>query len=145
VQTLKRRRRTFAASRSRRIRTRTRLEVDSLEQRVVLSSLSINSVAITLNTSGPTSVAGTLSPGTEVGAYRFDGSAAETLQFHSVSTSSTNGNWYLYNENNQEVAGNNLGTDFSATLTVTGPYYLELVGNISTAINYSFQITDTST
>ena len=145
MQTLKRPRRAFAASRSRRVRTRTRLEIDSLEQRVVLSSLSINSIAITLNTPGPTSVAGTLSPGTEVAAYRIDGSAAETLQFDSVSTSSTSGSWYLYNENNQEVAGAALGTDFSATLTVTGPYYLELVGNISTAINYSFQITDTST
>ena len=45
----------------------------------------------------------------------------------------------------RKSAGTTLGTDFTATLTDTGPYYLELFGNISTAINYSFQITDTST
>ena len=66
-------------------------------------SLSINSVTITLNTPGPTSVAGTLNPGNELAAYRIDGTAGEQLQFHSVSTSSTNGIWQLIGENNQEV------------------------------------------
>ena len=122
------------------------MEIESLEERLVLtSSLSINSVAITLNTPGPTSVAGTLTPGTELAAYRIDGTAGEQLLFHSVSTSSTSGIWELIGLNNQEVAGTALGNDFTANLTATGPVYLELVGNTTTAITYSFQITDQTT
>ena len=71
------------------------MELESLEQRLVLSgsTLSVNSVPITLNTPGPTSVAGSLNPGTELVAYRFDGTAGEQLLFHNVSTSSTSGTW----------------------------------------------------
>ena len=86
-----------------------------------------------------------MNPGTELAAYRIDGTAGEQLQFHSVSTSSTSGSWELIGENNQQVAGAALGTDFDASLPATAPYYLELVGNITTAINYSFQITDLTT
>lgn len=137
---LNRLRRALSASVSRRARTRRRLEIESLEERLVLSgSLSINSVAITLNTPRPTSVSSTLNPGDEL-AYRIDGTASEQLQFHSVSTSSTNGAWELIGLNNQVVAGASLGTDFTANLTATGPCYLELVGNTTTAINSSFRI-----
>ena len=143
---LKRLRRALSSSVSRRARPRRRLEIESLEQRLVLSgSLSINSVPITLNTPGPTSIAGTLNPGNEIAAYRIDGTAGEQLQFHSVSTSSTSGGWELIGENNQEVAGTSLGSDFNASLAATGPYYLELAGNTTTAIDYSFQITDLTT
>ena len=143
---LKRLRRALSSSVSRRARPRRRLEIESLEQRLVLSgSLSINSVPITLNTPGPTSIAGTLNPGNEIAAYRIDGTAGEELQFHSVSISSTSGGWELIGENNQEVAGTSLGPDFNASLAATGPYYLELSGNNTTAIDYSFQITDLTT
>ncbi len=77
-------RRAFASSISRRAKSRKRLELDALEERLVLSTLSINSVAITLNTAGPTAVAGTLNPGYQLAAYRFDGTAGEQLQFDSV-------------------------------------------------------------
>ena len=143
---LNRLRRALSASVSRRARTRRRLEIESLEERLVLSgSLSINSVAITLNTPRPTSVSSTLNPGDELAAYRIDGTASEQLQFHSVSTSSTNGAWGLIGLNNQVVAGASLGTDFTANLTATGPCYLELVGNTTTAINSSFRISDQTT
>ena len=129
------------------------LGIESLEERQVLSgsTLSINSVTITMNTAGPTSVAGTLNPGDELAAYRIDGTAGEQLQFHSISTSSTSGTWKLIGENDQVVVdpGINataaLGTDFKATLPTTGPYYLELDGTASTPIDYSFQITDLTT
>jgi hypothetical protein len=122
------------------------MDIESLEERLVLSSsLSINSVAINLNTPGPTSVSGSLNPGDELAAYRIDGTAGEQLQFHSVSTSSTSGSWQLIGVNSQEVAGAALGTDFTANLTATGPAFLELIGNSTTAINYSFQVSDLTT
>ena len=87
--------------------------LECLKEQIQLSTLSINSVAITLDTPGPTSVSGSLNPGDELAAYRIDGTAGEQLQFHSVSTSSTDGVWELIGENNQEVAGNSLGSDFT--------------------------------
>ena len=146
MKALNRPRRALATTVSRRARTRRRLNIESLEERLVLSgSLSINSVAINLNTLGPTSVSGSLNPGDELAAYRIDGTAGEQLQFHSVSTSSTNGIWELLGLNNSEVAGASLGTDFTANLTATGPAFLELIGNSTTAINYSIQISDLTT
>jgi protocatechuate 3,4-dioxygenase beta subunit len=86
-----------------------------------------------------------LNPGDELAAYRIGGTAGERLQFHSVSTSTTNGSWFLEGENNQEVAGAALGSDFTANLTATGPYYLELIGTTTAAISYSFQVSDLTT
>src|SRR5271157_4351304 len=137
------------ADRKRRRRAGTRswrrweTTIEELEPRTLLSeTVSISSIAINLNTPGPTSISGALNPGDELAAYRIDGTAGEQLQFHSVSTSSTNGAWELIGENNHEVAGTSLGNDFTANLTATGPYYLELVGNSTTEIDYSFQVSD---
>ena len=106
--------------------------------------MAINSIAIVLGQPGPTSVSGSLNPGDEIAAYRIDDMAGERLQFHNVSTSSTNGRWSLLGENDQQVAGAVLGSDFTANLAATGPYYLELIGNTASSIAYSFQITDVS-
>src|SRR5271157_5313779 len=140
------------ADRKRRRRADTRswrrwqTSIEGLESRTLLSeTLSMSSIAINLNTPGPTSISGVLNPGNELAAYRIDGTIGERLQFHSVSTSTTNGSWLLEGENNQEVAGTGLGSDFTANLTATGPYYLELVGNTTAAISYSFQVTDLTT
>ncbi len=137
------------ADRKRRRRAGTRswrrweTPIEGLEPRILLSeTVSISSIAINLNTPGPTSISGALNPGDELAAYRIDGTAGEQLQFHSVSTSSTNGAWELIGENNQEVAGTSLDTDFTANLTATGSYYLELVGNSTIEIDYSFQVSD---
>ena len=134
--------------RKRRGKAQPRVEIsyELLEPRTLLTpTVSISSTTIVLSTPGPTSISGNLNPGEELAAYRIDGTAGEQLTFHSVSTSSTSGSWYLLGENDQEVAGASLGTDFTASLAATSPYYLELVGNISSAISYSFQITDTTT
>lgn len=129
------------AARSKR-RREGRLEF--LEDRTLLTGpqASIESVAIVLGTPGPTSISGALNPGNELVAYRIDGTAGESLQFHSVSTTSTNGGWSLLNPGGQTVASATLGSDFSADLPGTGPYYLELQGNMADEIDYRFQVTD---
>ncbi|MHB1559851.1 MAG: hypothetical protein ACYC61_20575, partial [Isosphaeraceae bacterium] len=120
--------------------------VEALEDRTLLTSqLTIGNISIGLGTPGPTTITGALNPGGELVAYRIDGTAGERLQFHSVSVSSTGGSWFLENENNQQVAGTSFGSDFTANLAGTGPYYLELVGNTTAEISYSFQVTDLST
>jgi hypothetical protein len=111
----------------------------------LLSSLRIGDGTIVLDAPGPASVSGTLDPGQKIAAYRIDGTAGEQLLFHSVSTSSTIGNWSLLGQNNQRIAGSGLGSDFTASLPTTGPYSLELVGNASSAISYSIQVTDLTT
>ena len=139
-----------ANSRRRRRRPKTLPRIDFsyelLEPRTLLTpTVSIGGATIVLSTPGPTSISGNLNPGDELAAYRIDGTAGELLQFHSVSTSSTNGSWLLLGENNQEVARTSLGSDFTASLAATSPYYLELLGNTTSAISYSFQITDSTT
>ncbi len=137
-----------ARRRKRRGKAQPRVEIsyELLEPRTLLTPIvSVTGTTIVLSTPGPTSISGNLNPGDELEAYRIDGSAGEQLEFHSVSTSSTSGSWYLLGENDQEVAGASLGTDFTASLAATSPYYLELVGNTPSAISYSFQITDTTT
>ncbi len=121
-----------------------RAQFESLEERTLLSSLSINSLPIVLSTPGPTSVSGSVNPGDELAAYRIDGTAGERLQFQNVSTSSSDGTWALFAENDQEVAGAELGYNFTANLTATGSYYLELNGATTGEIDYSFQIADVS-
>ena len=122
------------------------MAIEGLEQRQLLTggtpTVTIGDIIVNLNTPGPTAVTGELNPGNALAAYRIDGTAGEQLQFHSVSTSSTAGDWQLVGEDDREVAGNQLGSDFTATLTTTGPYYLELIGNTTGAINYAFQVTD---
>ncbi len=79
--------RTTTSTRRRRRRPRVDILCESLESRTLLANptVSINSVTITLNTPGPTSVSAALNPGNELAAYRIDGTAGEQLQFHSVS------------------------------------------------------------
>ena len=123
-------------------------QYEILERRTLLSSelptASINSVSIVLNPPGPTSVSGSLNPGNTFNYYQIDGSAGERLHFHSVSTTSSNGNWLLLGEAGNEIAGNGIASDFTANLSATGTYYLELFGNITSEIDYSFQVSDTS-
>ncbi len=131
---------------ARKMRRHRSQPIEVLEARTLLSlpAASINSVSIVLNPPGPTSVSGSLNPGDTYNIYQVDGTSGERLQFHSVSTTSTDGNWLLFGENGDEVAGSGLGSDFTANLTATGPYDLELIGNITGEIDYSFQVSDIS-
>ena len=123
-------------------------QYEILESRTLLSSdlpaASINSVSIVLDPPGPTSVSGSLKPGNTFSFYQIDGTAGERLDFHNVSTTSSNGNWLLLGEAGNEIAGTGIASDFTANLTATGTYYLELVGNITSEIDYSFQVSDVS-
>ncbi len=140
--TRKRMRRVLAG----RQRRRWRQQYEILEDRTLLTvpTASINDVSIVLTPPGPTSVSGSLNPGNAVTTYQIDGTSGERLLFHSVSTTSTNGSWLLLGEAGNEVAGNGIASDFTANLTTTGTYYLELVGNITGEIDYSFQVSDVS-
>ncbi len=123
-------------------------QYEILEQRTLLSgdlpTASINSVSIVLDPPGPTNVSGSLDPGNTFNYYQIDGTAGERLHFHNVSTTSSNGNWLLFGEAGNEIAGTGIASDFTANLSATGTYYLELIGNITAPINYSFQVSDTS-
>ena len=131
-----------------RNRRRWRQHFEMLEDRTLLTSdlptASINSVSIVLTPPGPTSVSGKLNPGNAMAVYQIDGTAGERLLFHSVSTTSSNGSWLLLGEAGNKIAGTGIASDFTANLTATGTFYLELVGNITGEIDYSFQVSDTS-
>ena len=97
-------------------------------------------------TSTATTVSGTITPGTGTNIYRIAGTAGEQITLKSDSFSSTSGVWYLYNPNNNYLAGTTLGSSFSATLPLNGPYKLALEGNDTTdsSISYKFDITATT-
>ena len=61
-------------------------------------------------TSTATSVSGTITPGTGTNIYRIAGTAGEQINLTSLSFSSTSGNWYLYDPNNNEIAGAGFGS-----------------------------------
>ena len=97
-------------------------------------------------TSTATTVSGTITPGTGTNIYRIAGTAGEQINLTSDSFSSTSGNWYLYDPNNNEVAGAAFGSSFSATLRLNGPYELVLEGSDTTdsSVTYKFDITATT-
>ena len=107
----------------------------------------LNTSAQTLTpTSTPTTVSGTITPGTGANIYQIAGTAGEQITLTSDSFSSTLGNWYLINPNNDEVTGAGFGSSFSATLPLNGPYVLELLGSDSTdpSVTYKFAISATT-
>jgi membrane-associated phospholipid phosphatase/methionine-rich copper-binding protein CopC len=96
---------------------------------------------LTLNTN----ISGTLDPGLKTEIYRINGTAGQKLKFDSLLTGSVNGNWKLYNANNQLLTNNNLITDFNTTLPNDGTYLLMLSGSgANGTVNYNFQVTDVS-
>jgi hypothetical protein len=92
-----------------------------------------------------TTVNGVFSPGTGENIYRFSGTAGQRL-FFDAAPSNTNGSWYLYGPQNQNLGGNSLYADFEVTLPQTGTYYLA-VGNGSDlgASSYSIRIVTPNT
>jgi hypothetical protein len=71
--------------------------------------------------------------------------AGKKLNFHNVSTTSTNATWQLLDTANTVIAsGSAINTDFQASLPNAGIYILEVVSNNSSAITYSFLVTDIS-
>ncbi len=97
-------------------------------------------------TSTPTTVSGTITPGTGTAIYQILGTAGLQLVLTSDSFSSTAGSWSVYDPNNREVVGASFGSSFTATLPLTGPYTLVLEGSDTTdsAISYSFDISATA-
>ena len=97
-------------------------------------------------TSTPTTVSGTITPGTGANIYRIAGTAGQKITLTSDAFSSTSGNWYLINPNNNEVTGAGFGSSFSATLPLNGPYVLELLGSDTTdpSVTYKFDISATT-
>ncbi len=71
---------------------------------------------------GPTSISGALNPGDELAAYRIDGTAGEQLRFHSLSTLTTNGSWFLEGEKARATSsssGPTVGKSSTSTRTLT--------------------------
>ena len=93
----------------------------------------------------PTTVSGTITPGTGYAIYQFMGSTGETVNLTSDSFSSTSGNWFVVDPNDNQVATASFGTSFTATLAIPGLYTLVLAGSDSTDQNvtYSFDISET--
>ncbi len=109
----------------------------------------LNTAAQSLTpTSTPTTVSGTITPGTGANIYQIAGTAGEEITLTSESFSSTDGTWYLVNPNNDDVASASFGSSFSqpVTLALTGPYELILAGSGTTlsSITYSFDISATT-
>jgi len=115
-----------------------------LEERTLLTTVSVADITVVRGATGPTIVSGTISPGTATNGYRIDGSAGEMLKFHVDTFSSTSGNWDLYGADNRFVAGTSFGIDFTASLPADGFYDLYLAGSnpVATPITYQFEVSD---
>ena len=92
-----------------------------------------------------TTVSGTITPGTGYAIYQFMGSTGETVSLTSDSFSSTSGNWFVVDPDDNQLATASFGTSFTASLSITGLYTLVLSGSDSTDQNvtYSFDISET--
>ena len=93
----------------------------------------------------PTTVSGTITPGTGYATYQFIGSSGETVSLTSDSFSSTSGNWFVVDPGDNQLATASFGASFTATLPITGLYTLVLAGSDSTDQNvmYAFDISET--
>ena len=125
-------------------RRRSNPRIDLLEERTLLTTVSVADITVVRGATGPSVVSGTISPGTATNGYRIDGSAGEMLKFHVDTFSSTSGNWDLYGPDNHFVAGSSFGTDFTASLPADGYYDLYLSGDnpVATPITYQFEVSD---
>ncbi|MGK7917648.1 MAG: hypothetical protein AB4038_19250, partial [Prochloraceae cyanobacterium] len=97
--------------------------------------------ALELNTPIP----GTLETGNEVDLYQFTGTKGTILSFNLDGAAWSGANWVLYDPNNGVLsppASNS--PDFEVALPSDGLYTLAIVGNGTTPVNYSFQVSNNS-
>ncbi len=89
-------------------------------------------------------VSGTLDPGTSTELYQITGSAGQRLfvDWAGASGYNYNGQYTLYDPNNQSLGTNYFGSPLDVTLAAAGTYTLALVGNSATQpVSYSFTVT----
>ncbi|AFY54222.1 RHS repeat-associated core domain protein [Rivularia sp. PCC 7116] len=90
-------------------------------------------------------ISGSLESGNEVDLYQITGTRGTILNFNLDAAAWSGANWVLYDPDNGILAqpsSNN--PDFEVALPSDGLYTLAIVGNGTTAVNYSFQVTDNS-
>ena len=98
-------------------------------------------------------VAGHLNPGTAVQVYTINGTAGQTLEFHSLSLAPSDegtATWTLYGPDNTPLGGvfsgtHDLSEDFSAVLPADGVSLLVITGTSSAApVDYNIEVVDPS-
>ncbi len=87
---------------------------------------------------------GTLSPGGESDFYRFTAAAGQRLVFDAISSVFT-ANFRIFDPGNTQIIGTNIGFDTEFTAPEAGTYLLEIEGNSTTPVNYSFQLVSPTT
>ena len=98
-----------------------------------------NAPAIALDTV----VNGTLVPGRESDFYRFTAMAGQRLVFDAISGSGAN--FRVFDAGNTQIDAGGINFDNEFTLPEAGTYLLEIEGNSTTDVNYSFQLVTPTT
>ncbi|MBE9061109.1 Ig-like domain-containing protein [cf. Phormidesmis sp. LEGE 11477] len=86
-----------------------------------------------------TVVSGTLEAGRDTDFFQFEGTAGQQLFIEGLGEQS-NGIFYLYGSNNQQVTAVNFVSSIDITLPGTGTYYLAAESFSDVALDYSFRI-----
>jgi large repetitive protein len=84
-------------------------------------------------------VTNTIDPGNQTVLYRFTGTAGQRLFFDGLGADS-GANWNLLDPLNSLVGSANITGDFTVTLSKSGTYALEVLGNASAPVQYAFRV-----
>ncbi|MCT0209070.1 hypothetical protein, partial [Synechococcus sp. CS-1332] len=87
---------------------------------------------------------GTLTPGAESDFYRFTAATGQRLVFDAIS-SVFSANFRVFDQGNTQITGANIGFDTEFTVPEAGTYLLEIEGNSTTPVSYSFQLVSPTT
>ena len=90
-----------------------------------------------------TVVNGTLSPGQESDFYRFTAAAGQRLVFDAISGSGPI--FRVYDQGNSQITAAGITSDREFTAPEAGTYLLEIEGNSTTNVSYSFQLVSPTT
>ena len=122
-----------------------RLVIDGVDDTTGSYSFRLSDRALATALELDTPIPGILETGNEVDLYQFTGTRGTILSFNLDAAAWSGANWVLYDPNNGVLAQpSSSSPDFEVALPSDGLYTLAVVGNSTTTVNYSFQVTDNS-